>query len=368
MALTDGPGENIGEISLIGTGGGYGESCVIHVGHGNWIVIDSCIDPNTGTCLPLQYLNNIGLDVSKAVKLVLCTHWHDDHIRGMSTLFKLAKSAAFVVGHAIDLPKFLKLVSLDYQKMAHESSNVSTFEFNTCLETAIDEGRRRVTASHDKVLQTFKFPEYESSIVALSPSQWTMEQFDLEISTLMSEFGRSNRQIIVKSPNAKSVVSLIKFGSHRALMGADLECSADMREGWTQIIDHSQVIDKKFTFFKVSHHGSKNAYDTRIWLELLEDNPIATITPWNKRNGLPTEEMLKTLVNHTEHLYITSPLKKLRAKERHKTIEKMIKDFNPSVNEFRYSKGIIRSRIDILDDQSQWTVECFDTAYRFARS
>lgn len=44
------------EISLIGTGGGYGESVVIHLGYNNWIVVDSCIDPFTKRSIPLDYL------------------------------------------------------------------------------------------------------------------------------------------------------------------------------------------------------------------------------------------------------------------------------------------------------------------------
>ena len=39
------PGAHTAEITLIGTGGGYGESCVVHYGENNWAVIDSCVDP-----------------------------------------------------------------------------------------------------------------------------------------------------------------------------------------------------------------------------------------------------------------------------------------------------------------------------------
>ncbi len=80
------PASHIAEVSLIGTGGGYGESSVIHVGNNEWIVIDSCINPNTFQCLPLEYLRKIGVDVKTQVKSIVCTHWHNDHIQGMSQL------------------------------------------------------------------------------------------------------------------------------------------------------------------------------------------------------------------------------------------------------------------------------------------
>ena len=47
---------SIAEINLIGTGGGYGESIVAHIGNNEWIIIDSCEDPNSKTCLPLELL------------------------------------------------------------------------------------------------------------------------------------------------------------------------------------------------------------------------------------------------------------------------------------------------------------------------
>lgn len=40
-------GMNLFRVSLIGTGGGYGESVVVQLGLNNWIVVDSCIDPVT---------------------------------------------------------------------------------------------------------------------------------------------------------------------------------------------------------------------------------------------------------------------------------------------------------------------------------
>ena len=35
---------NLFRVSLIGTGGGYGESVVVQLGMNNWMVVDSCID------------------------------------------------------------------------------------------------------------------------------------------------------------------------------------------------------------------------------------------------------------------------------------------------------------------------------------
>lgn len=104
----DKPNNWIGEVTLIGTGGGYGESILVHLGFNNWIVIDSCVNPNTNESLPLWYLESIGVDVSKDVKLIICTHWHDDHIIGISTLLKKCLNAKFCMSKASDTKKFLQ--------------------------------------------------------------------------------------------------------------------------------------------------------------------------------------------------------------------------------------------------------------------
>ncbi len=68
------PDNSSAEITLLGTGGGYGESCLIHLGEGKWMIIDSCIDPTSGIVLPLQYLDSIGVSVDNNVIMVVCTH------------------------------------------------------------------------------------------------------------------------------------------------------------------------------------------------------------------------------------------------------------------------------------------------------
>ena len=77
------------EITFLGPG--YGESIVLHVGSGIWVVVDSCIDSD-GTSSALNYLESIGLNPSRDVALIVATHWHDDHIRGMSQLKRFSDS------------------------------------------------------------------------------------------------------------------------------------------------------------------------------------------------------------------------------------------------------------------------------------
>ena len=79
------PHANELEITLIGAGREAGESVVVHLANGKWMVIDSC--KSGGVVLPLYYLRKKEVDL-KDVVYVICTHWHADHIEGLSEVIK----------------------------------------------------------------------------------------------------------------------------------------------------------------------------------------------------------------------------------------------------------------------------------------
>ena len=79
------------EVSLFGPG--YGESVVLHLGENLWLIVDSCLDPLTGDPAPLTYLHHLHIDLATAVRWVVATHWHDDHIRGLGRIMHVCESA-----------------------------------------------------------------------------------------------------------------------------------------------------------------------------------------------------------------------------------------------------------------------------------
>ena len=87
------------EVSLFGPG--YGESIVLHLGENLWLIVDSCLDPLTGDPAPLTYLHHLHIDLATAVRWVVATHWHDDHIRGLGRIMHVCKAAEFVCSAAL---------------------------------------------------------------------------------------------------------------------------------------------------------------------------------------------------------------------------------------------------------------------------
>lgn len=225
--------KNIAQFILIGNGSDYGESIILNVGNNNWIVVDSCIDPYTKKCIPLQYLIEAGVNIKQDVKLIVCTHWHDDHIQGISQLYQECESSKFCMAIAKDKRKFLQLVMLDYEKAKSSESISSTNELNKCLKIKKERELPFIYAVQDKPLFFHEENNITSQVISLSPSDQTIEDYDAQISTLMKEYAASNRKIVNLSPNDKSVVLLVKINEHRILLGSDLEVNSDeTKDGW----------------------------------------------------------------------------------------------------------------------------------------
>jgi len=350
------------ETTLIGTGGGYGESIVIHLGNNDWIVIDSCINPKTKKSLPLEYLESLNVNLSIDLKLIVCTHWHDDHILGISQLLEVSNNAIFCLAVAKDRNKFLKFVGLDNNKIKNESTASSAKEISNCLEILKLRKTTVKQAVEDKILLSHKENGFHYEVISLSPSDYVIEEYNNEISTLITEYGNSNKKVVYQKPNDKSVVILIKINNHRILLGSDLEVTSDRRKGWFCILDNSQTIDRKSDVFKIPHHGSENGYHKDIWEKLVAKNAIAKLTPWNKGEKLPNKEMLSLFLNHTNNLYTTSVTQtsKGKQKKRDKGITKAINRFNPTLKEVKFSKGIVQCRCDL--ECSDWSVELIESA------
>ena len=96
------------ELSLFGPG--VGECIVLHVGNGKWIVVDSCLDVDGELPIAVRYLTSLGVDISRQVELIVATHWHDDHIRGLGQLVGLADAAKFACSAAFMSDQFLRMV------------------------------------------------------------------------------------------------------------------------------------------------------------------------------------------------------------------------------------------------------------------
>ncbi|HNC37694.1 MAG TPA: MBL fold metallo-hydrolase, partial [Saprospiraceae bacterium] len=320
--------------------------------------------PHTQEPLAIEYLQSINVDLNHVV-LVVCTHWHNDHIRGLAKVLSNCPNAEFSFSAITDLQKFLYLCELDYTK-TKKGSISSTNEFANCMQIINDRGTNYIRAQSDLVLLNLEEESIRFELFSLSPSPKTITNFDSEISQLITEFGTRNTAIINRSPNEKSVALYLKFQNHRVILGSDLEIGKSEHEGWRHIVKSSKVIDKnKSELYKIPHHGSKTGYYSDIFNILIKEGSTLKLSPF-KGSGLPTDEMLEVYLGHSSDLYMTSSnIVSKKPKKRDKGIEKIIDRSVVSISELKFMHGIIRSRINYLDEKSIYKTEVFGAGIKF---
>jgi Metallo-beta-lactamase superfamily len=302
------PADDELEVSLFGPG--IGECIVVHLGGGKWMIVDSCIPKGLDEPAALRYLDGLGIDVANDVALVVATHWHDDHIGGLSSVLNAARSAQFACSAAFEIEQFWTLVSYASEiKFIEHNSGVA--EFDEILATLNERyaGRYRSGPDYYAVegLRLYRgaAPFGEVCVEALSPSAQTITDQKGQIlpDVLIDE---PIRRFMAHDPNDLSVVLLIQTPGCCVLLGGDLEIGRDNRRGWRAIVESRTRPDIASSLYKVAHHGSPNADMKEIWTELLANEPIAIMAPYARgRKKLPTWDDVKRIKKAAGRVYCT---------------------------------------------------------------
>ena len=338
------------EVTLLGPG--YGESVVVHIGEGRWIIVDSCIT-DAREPQALDYLLSIGVDPAAAVTLIVATHWHDDHIRGMAKLVDACPDAAFSCAAALRQDEFLSAIHALNRRGAFAATS-GVRELHTVFGSLAERGR----APHFAIADRRLLATGACEIWSLSPHNAEFVRFLRSIGTLFPREGQTNFRVPDVSPNHLAVVLWVQVHDVAVLLGADLE-----RAGWVQILDSPGRIQTGATAFKIPHHGAASAYEPRVWRELLDPNPVAVLTPW-RRGGhvLPTPDDVRCLLGETDNAFVTSRVgRTVRPRRRDRAIERSIREANIRLRRIAPQRCGLRLRRPIHGGAA-WSVERFGDA------
>ena len=294
------------EISVFGPG--YGECIVIHAGSGRWLIVDSCWDKNHVPA-SISYLKSLGVNPAEAVVAVSASHWHDDHIKGLSETVKQCRSARLAFSGAFTELDFLALLQyFDDQPVA--TIDRGGTEFLKCLQYAGQVGRTIKPLLEDTVVADFDAGALAHGqrveLRALSPSSAQFVDFLRNCQrSIHCNLGTAKTRLA--SRNDLSVAMLLSIGEQSALLGADLEEIGDPDKGWQAVVKLRGSRKHLAHILKVPHHGSSSAHLDQVWENLLIPKPWSVITPWIRGGRtLPKPKDAERIRRHSTAAYLTS--------------------------------------------------------------
>lgn len=336
------------EVALIGPG--YGESILVHLSDGDWIIVDSCCGAD-GRPVALQYLDGLGVNPADAVKLIVATHWHDDHIRGMSRLVDACASARFCCAGALGSREFLStaggLAGRDFSEVGY-----GVREIHSAFSCLSSRGASPIWAA--PVRRVFR--NASSEVWSLSPGDDLFAAFVRSVEEWVTPEGKTAKRNRSPSPNQLSVALWVRCGDAIVLLGGDLE-----RTGWMAVLSDPAKPTGRASVFKVPHHGSGNADAPEVWEQMLDPEPFAVLTPW-RRGGrlLPTAEDVERILSRTPRAY-ASAKPGASAPKRPGTVSKTVRSTGTRLTGVIGSPGIVQLRRSLATG-SPWTVKLFDPA------
>ncbi len=316
------------EVSIFGPG--VGECIVVHLGRGEWAIIDSCIDRESRRPVALAYLERLGIVPANAVKLFVVTHWHDDHTGGAAEVFRECVNATFFCSAALRSREFFEVVGIGGRAFEPDSGVKELKTMLGIIKSRAPAGVRPASVgpayanANQCLWRAPTAAPVPVSVHALSPSPGAIQLALQEFARLIPALNAPKRRLVAQDPNQVAVVLHVEAGQHTALLGSDLETGTDVAAGWHAIVHSTARPQARAGIFKVAHHGSQNADDRRIWSELLTPEVVAVVTPF-RRMPLPKPTDLERIKSNARHAFLTAPVRGSAPPQRDAFVERMAK-------------------------------------------
>lgn len=352
------------ELECAVFGPGFGECVVLHLGNNEWFIIDSCTYGGSREPIAGEYLRHLSVDMSIAVKRILATHWHDDHIRGISKLVLDCPAASFIMSAALGSREFCQLVYEVDDQNKYVSALSSASELANVFEILAKRGRpaQSPSAFAQDGMRLFQGGfNNEVQVFSLSPSAATIAN---TLTSITNELTTDPpvRRFRRLSPNHLSVAVQVIAGSFGCLLGADLENTVDNAFGWGGVLTSELRSNSRNQLFKVPHHGSRNAHHDDVWRTMLQDAPISVVAPFSKqKNPLPTDADIARIRKTTNSLHVTTWPLSSRPKKR-QGVDGILNGATKTRRSLAAKAGFVRVRLCLSNPQSTPRVELFGSA------
>ncbi len=332
------------------------------------MVVDSCTKSRRSDAnAAIDYLDSLGVDIGKSVEIIVATHWHDDHIRGLHSTVERAENSIFFCSSALRSNEFLALVDRNPDPPSRHTSGTSELrKIGMIINRRREVGGRALAQIRSSTRLFFSQDTPVAEIWALSPSDEDVARGIEHIASLLpKEDDPGVSRIPSLEPNDTSVTLLIKLRDGSGiLLGADLEhFPSDRRRGWHAVIDNSTRPKTRSYVYKVPHHGAVSSYCPEVWEHLLEEDPLCLLSPFGLGSQeIPTPEDVIRLQKLSSKLLISASGKRKNAwtdRSVEKIIHTTVRSMRPVIREVGH--------IQLRRDSDGWLIRLSKEAAEASR-
>lgn len=348
------------EVSIFGRG--FGECICVHVGDNNWIIVDSLLDED-GIPPVLKYLESLKVDIAASVNLLVATHWHDDHAAGLHIVYEKATSALLSLPAALNDDEMIAYCervseggSEKISSGVQELADIATTQSETSRRAfRLAKANQTLLRIHgDKISHAL-----DVQVESLSPSDLDSQTFIKRLAVIPPLLPGARAEPFER--NDISVALWISVGDHKILLGADLENVPNPQRGWQAVLSSPALPSGKAAVVKIPHHGSDNAHSDQIWAQIIQSNPLASLTTWNRGRKLPKESDVARILSLTDTVFATSALER-RSQVQLAAVRKTLKESGTTMYSRPKVSGHVRFRLELQAQNPAWTHQLFDGA------
>ena len=340
------------EVTLFGPG--FGEAIAVHIGNGEWLLIDSCTLPDTGEPASLHYLQALEVPLDR-VKGVVASHWHQDHVAGLSTITAQCPQAQLWISDAFTNAEGLAFLE-GYNEEDSGGTSRGTKELYQAI-LSVDNNRRR--RAHQQTIIYERRDDVAVRVSVFAPTHGAVNQTLARLSSYIPAEGHDRNDAPPElAPNLEAIVLHIQVADLSILLGSDLENHPT--NGWANIVNDPWIQGfPRASLYKVAHHGSTTAEHPGIWTGLLQPQPLSVVTPFRHgRVKLPTDPDALRIKGVSSALHQTSyqPPRTMLPKDIEDKMVTIATTFVPQNAGF----GAVRARRRL--HEAEWRVEHFGHA------
>lgn len=303
------PAPEKGKLTLYVFGPGFGESQVVALPDGKWLVVDSCVQNDVN--LPLELLRHFD---APAIDLLAVTHPDLDHYKGLPELI-----AGFEVKRLWRYPGFRSARDMLIRLEKDDPKNKSLREMRRMYDAMLP--LMKSPKGREAGYDTRLLPESTCRVTCIAPCPQAKTHEAEGLVALVKriergeELTKEDKRRLMGEANRLSLAIVIWWGEVGILLGGDVEHDdGNEARGWPGIIavmkeDDTLELIQGLRIVKLPHHGSKGAFCEEAWKHHASKGPVelAVVTRFDKgANPPPHAAGLDKLLPYAGKLALTS--------------------------------------------------------------